>query len=355
MKILQLQGPFDPKKPVMWKESSPIGEVTVYNYRKAYGFNGDKQYFWWWDQLDAAWRNADPNLLAMYKEVEELAKEHDVLCHMVGDMFHPEFMRRLSKRNGGPIKTIYFVDGEPDASPALSHPVVKAYDFALTCSTYYDPSRTCVEMLKECRALGADWVAVGTKYPKEHKAWKAPINDDRDIDLVFLGGTVIGYPIDMAYPRNKLVPIFYMKAIAPDLKIEYAPWGDIDKAAELYARSKMGVVFHGPSQYGIGSSQRIWDLAVNGVMVISDGIEFDVGRIFDVGKEIDAFSYQDITKNISFLVDKVRYWKKHEKERLAMARRARARTYKEYRNDEDDNYMLRGIKKAFNYWESINL
>lgn len=340
IRILRLEGSFSEETPIISSYESPLGPVTVYRYRKAYGFTPRKLWFWDWELLDKHYKIQDQNLIEVYEQIRELSKSHDVLYHAVGDMMHPDFIKTLD------IKTIYCVDGEPASSKILSHPVVHAYDFALTCSTNYDDNTTCVEQLINHGAKQASHVICGTKYPKDHRAWKFPIDGKKDIDVVFLGGDMTGCDPLLGYPPNKYIPIYNIMQKLPDLKFHVSTWTDIESAADIYKRSKIGIVLHGPSQYGIGNSQRLYDLAASGVMIMSDGIDYGVGDIFHVGNEINAFSW----KNMEVVPQRIRDYLAADDIRINMATAARKRCYENYRNDKDDNWMLRGIKIAIKAW-----
>lgn len=336
MKILRLEGSFNAVTPIVSEKESPLGPVTTYRYRQAYGFRPDWLWFWDWELLDKHYQMKDPNLMAVYDEIRALAKSHDVLYHAVGDMIHPEFMKTLD------IKKIYCVDGEPASSRILSHPVVHAYDFALTCSSNYNETSTCTEQLVNHGAPDAAQVICGTKYPKDHPAWKNEIGGPKDIDLIFLGGDMSVCKPTLPYPPNKYVVIDYIVRNIPGIRHHVAEWEDIDSANELYKRSKIGIVLHGPSQYGIGNSQRLYDLAAAGVMIISDGLHYGIDNIFKLEKEINAFDWRDIDRAVML----VKSYLGAEKERVRLAENARKRCFEQYRNDNDDNWMMRGIKLA---------
>lgn len=105
-------------------------------------------------------------------------------------------------------------------------------------------------------------------------------------------------------------------------------------------------MFHGPSQYGIGNSQRLYDLAAAGVMIISDGITYDIDKIFHVGDEINAFDW----RNFDVVVQRIKDYLAADDIRITMAKNARKRCWDNYRNDEDDSWMIRGIKMAIKSW-----
>jgi glycosyltransferase involved in cell wall biosynthesis len=347
LKILRLMGQNDKGCPVIDKHEKPIGSITDYNYRVAYGIPWDKNWFWYWDVLDAHNKQYDPQLQAVYKEIAELAKEHDILYHMVGDMMHPNFIKTLSKRFGGPIYTIYNVDGEPASSKLLSHPVVHAYDFALTCSKYYDETRRCTELLLENGAYGADWVACGTKYLDDHWAWDIPIdNPEKDIDVIFLGAGMDFQTSSIPYPPNKYKAVEYLRS--KGLKVHCEPWQGLDHAAELYARSKVGINLHGPSQYGVGNAQRLYDLTVCGVAVVTDGAGFGMNEIFEPDEVMSYLwsNFDEMTAQVKYLLD-------NPEVRISQATKARERTKKDYRNDVA--WMTRGVNTAIKFWKQTGL
>lgn len=361
---LVLHGCFGKDTPVLSERPSPWGKFTDYYYRKSYGMPLVPQWFWGFDVLDAHYKQRDPSLMRVYDEIKELTKSHKILLNSVGDMMHPDFVKKHSMRYKGmmhdkyvitpsgdekPIYTIYSVDGEPASSKLLSHPVVDAFDFATTCGTMQNEEQTNIDALLEHGAFGASRVDCGTKYHKNHIAWNSPIDKGRDIDVVFVGvGDNINFDIRHPYPSNKYVPMRYLASKGVNVHCE--KWTGVDQTEEIYRRSKISVNLHGPSPLGVGSAQRLWDLAVCGVMVVSDGKEFgldDIFKITEPGKQCAAFSYKDLDE----MVAAVKYYLGHEEERIAIAERARERTRREYRNDADDNYHIRIINKAIEFWK----
>lgn len=349
IRILKLGGPFGENTPIIEKYDSALGSVTEYRYRQDYGMLANEMWFWNWNVLDAHYKQGDPQLIRVYNKIEELAKKHDVLYHMVGDMMHPEFIKTLSKKSGGPIYTIYNVDGEPSSSKILSHPVVSAYDFALTCSKYYNEHNTCVQMLLANGAYGADWVACGTKYKNEHPAWNFPITDEgKDIDVVFLGANMKYMKGPDPYPPNKYRAIEYLQS--KGINVYCDEWKSVDSAAEIYRRAKLGISIHGPSQYGVGNSQRLYDLAVCGVGIVTDGAGFGIDEIF---KKDEVMSY--LWSNFDEMTAQVKYLLENPEVRILNAKRAREKVRLLYRNDADDNWMVRGLGIAIKYWQQTGL
>jgi hypothetical protein len=347
LRILRLMGQNNKNCPIIDKHDKPIGSITDYNYRAAYGMPPEKSWFWYWDILDAHNKQYDPQLVAVYKEIAELAKEHDILYHMVGDMMHPNFIKTLSKRFGGPIYTIYNIDGEPASSKLLSHPVVGAYDFALTCSKYYDETRRCTELLLENGAYGADWVACGTKYLLDHPAWNIPIdNPNKDIDVIFLGAGMDFQTSNIGYPPNKYKAVEFLRS--KGINVHCEEWLNQEQAAKLYARAKVGINLHGPSQYGVGNSQRLYDLAVCGVGIVTDGAGFGINEIYP---EDEVRSY--LWSNFEEMTEQVKYLLDNPQVRIQNAIRARERTRKLYKND--CAWMSRGVEIAVRYWKQTGL
>lgn len=349
-KILLLEGSFSDKHPTTYQKDS-IGEdyeVTHFHYRKHYGFRTEPLFFWTWKTLDAHYKQGDPWLLETYAEIERLAKDHDVIYHWLGDMIHPDFIIDLSMRYGRKIFTIYNVDGEPASSDILSHPVVRGYDFALTCSKMYDNLRSCPQMLLAYGAAGADFVACGTKYSSEHPAWKIEIDKPRDIDVVFLGANMQYMESADGYPPNKYAAVKFLRG--KGLKVHCEEWTGIDMAAELYARSKVGICLHGPSPYGVGNSQRLYDLTVCGVPVVTDGAGLGINEIYEPD-EVKSY----IWSNFEEMYQHVEYLLSHKKERIAMATKAREKTRLLYRNDYNDNWVSRGLSTAINFWKGKDL
>lgn len=350
LKILCLQGSFseNQKSHITHSPNFKLGPVTNYHYRLRYGIPFKNHFFWMWDTLDAHYKQSDPVLLDMYKEIAELAKSHDVLYHFVGDMMHPEFIKHLSKRNGGPIFTIYNVDGEPASSEVLSHPVVYAYDSAMTCSKHFDELRTCPQMLLAKGAYVSDWVACGTKYPQEHWAWQLPIDEEseakKDIDVIFLGANMKYQMSGATYPPNKYKAVEFLRE--KGLNVHCEEWTGLDQAAELYKRSKVGICLHGPSPYGVGNSQRLYDLAVCGVGIVTDGATLGIDEIFEKD-EVESYiwsNFEEMYAHVKILLD-------NPIKRIRQAQKAREKVRLKYRNDTDDSWMIRAITQSINMWE----
>ena len=91
----------------------------------------------------------------------------------------------------------------------------------------------------------------------------------------------------------------------------------------LYQRAKIGLNIHNRGKYTVGS-YRLFELAANGVMQISDGDEY-LNSFFDEGKEIIGY------KNVDDLIDKIRYYLDHDDERLQIATAAYRRVMRDYR------------------------
>jgi hypothetical protein len=354
--VLILMGSYGPDVPFQYySEDSIWGKLTYYYYRKNYGIPHELLWFWWWDVLDAHYKMGDPVLKKIYNEIRELTVGHKILLHAQGDMMHPNFIKTLSKKFNGPIYTIYSIDGEPGSSKVLSHPVVHAYDFATTCGSFFDEGvTTCAEKLIECGVPGAAWVACGTKYHKGEDVWEYPIDSGRDIDIIFLGPPRYDGDEERKYPpfdfNVMAMPKYTVCKYLKDhgINIHYEPWQNEKQASELYKRAKMGLNVHGPSAYGIGSSQRTWDLAACGIMPVTDGKGLGIEKIFTPGEECAAFSYRDLDEAVSL----IKHYLENDTERIRIANNARARTFREYRNDADDSYLTRIIRKALDYWKS---
>jgi hypothetical protein len=340
MKILNLVGPYNTSTPVISETVSSLGPVTNYHYRVDYGMSKEHPWFWGWQILDGHYKQSDPDLLRVYDKIRSLAKDHDVIYHAVGDMMHPEFIKTLSKTQFGDKYTIYCVDGEPASSAMLSHPVVWAYDFALTCSKYYDERRKAPSMLSASGAYGASWVCCGTKYPDNHWAWDIPIDGERDIDVIFLGANMAYQTGQDPYPPNKYRAVEFLRS--KGLKVYCEEWTGIEMAAELYKRAKVGICLHGPSQYGVGNSQRLYDLTVCGVPVVTDGATLGIEEIFN-SDEVSSYLWS----NFEEMYHKVSWLLENKESRQQMATKARERTRKYYNN----GWMERGIKIAIDYWK----
>ena len=91
----------------------------------------------------------------------------------------------------------------------------------------------------------------------------------------------------------------------------------------LYQRSQIGFNVHNRGDYTVGS-YRLFELAGNGVMQISDGGKY-LDTFFTVGEEIAGYTDPDD------LIEKLRYYLRHDEERQRFALNGYRRVMKDHR------------------------
>ncbi len=251
-----------------------------------------------WEELDERWRFRDPALLALYRRVEQLCADADVLWNYNGAMLHPDFVRGLRCR------TVFTSFDDPEDYPDLVEPVAHAYDDALH-------GNLASADLYHRHFPRSEWMPIFTQ-----PVTPAP-DAPRDIDLVFAGG-VSGYS---DYRRERLAAL---SAAFPDAVCVGRGWprgyASREEIESLYRRARVGWNVHrtvGPV------NQRLFELAQYGVAQVCDNRAL-VGQAFEIGKEVLAFNTidQSVAQILRLLRD--------DALRASLADAARARHARDY-------------------------
>ncbi len=281
--------------------------------------------------LDNLYFDEDPSLLSLYRTVGDLIEKEKIDVLFVDNCFpyHPEFLRRLNI-----YKVIRTTDG-PISAYDRDLAYLHAYDHVLYHTPAYSRDLTMAEKLAYCGAKRADFLPLGLF----DVAFRPDLDEDavmrqaRSVDLVFVGGMVPGkFPI-LASVKKKYGSRCRMHGLTNwkrnayfNVKYGFPGWIRpirFEDYVPLYQRSKIGFNVHNRGDYTVGN-YRLYELAANGVMQISDGGVY-LQTFFEPGEEIVAFTDADD------LVEKINRYLADETERCRIARNAYRRVIRDYR------------------------
>lgn len=252
---------------------------------------------WWpFPKLDAAWRAADPGLLAGYHALESALVGRDVLVSADGAMLHPEFVASLR------AFTVFCCADDPESSEVLSRPAAPAFDHAFVLNH---------ECLDQYRAWGCEHVdPLLRPYRPELCAPDLDVarilTETRDLDIVMFCERVYGVS-DRAARIEALLRAF------PNAHVRGKGWpGGFVSDSEMratYRRARIGWNLHNSSG---AFNTRLVTLPAFGVLQICDN-KSALAKVFELGKEAVGFD------TIEEAVELTRYYLAHERERREIA------------------------------------
>ena len=151
---------------------------------------------------------------------------------------------------------------------------------------------------------------------------KVLFDNERSVDIVFVGALFPNKMELLASVKNEFGKNFKLFGLANWKKnlyfnLKYKFPGIVrplsfENYVPLYEKSKIGINVHNRGKYTVGG-YRMFDLPANGVMQISDGEEY-LEEFFKVGVEVESYSSKEE------LVDKVKYYLKHDAARIKIAK-----------------------------------
>lgn len=281
--------------------------------------------------LDDLYYEREPALMKLYADVEARVRDDQVDAIIVDNCqpYHPDWLRKLPV-----FKVLRTTDG-PMAAYDRDFAYAHAYDLVLYHSPAYSRDMDMGEKLQYIGArrtafwsLGVFDEAFDPMLPEE-----TLMSRERDIDVVFVGALHRGKMPFLAQVKRALgsrcrihglatlKQNLYFNArhgfpgwVTPIRQSDYVP---------LYQRAKIGFNIHNRGKYTVGS-YRLYELAANGVMQISDGDEY-LNSFFQEGEEIVGY------KNVDDLIDKISYYLGHDEERQKIATAAYRRVMRDYR------------------------
>lgn len=281
--------------------------------------------------LDNLYYARDPGLEKLYRDVRELITREKVDALVVDNCppYHPEFLRTLSIH-----KVLRTADG-PMAAYDRDFAYVHAYDQILYHTPAYSRDLDMRDKLLYCGARDCALWPLGL-----FEAGHNPSLDEeevfahkRDIDIIFVGAIhpnkmPILAKVKKAFPRQFLLKgdSSLKRNVYFNVKFGFPGWVTpipFSRYVPLYQRAKIGINVHNRGQYTVGG-YRLFELPANGVMQISDGGEH-LSTFFEPDKEIVAYDSADD------LVEKIRFFLAHDKEREKIARAGYRRVMLDHR------------------------
>jgi hypothetical protein len=307
-------------------------------------------------ELDYLYRNNDKNLINFYSTVEKVCETADIFIVNHENVYHPEFIKKLSKS----LYTILYTSDDPESSYFSTVPYVWSFDHVLCYSIYYDKETLMIDKLKQWGAKRANYKPHGYYYEKHNS--KLTVNElfskNRDIDVLYVGG-----------PYNKVRDLLKIKKTFGKRFKLYGNWGGIGPTLGLYRRygffkpikhlseedfvntytnAKIGINMH--MSYG-PSNLRMWDLPINGVMQVTDN-PVGTSKIFEIGKEICCYE----NGNVEQAIDIIDYYLINDIERKEIAQQGYFKVKSKYSFEQTYwdimPYIMQGIENKSHDSES---
>lgn len=297
------------------EDSAGKYKIVPLDHRKQLGWKNDVTPW----HLDELFRNKDKNLFAFYHHVTELSRNADILFIDQECVYHPDFIKKLSKK----IYTVIYSGDDPESSYLRSKPYLYAFDHALCYGVYHNERQKMVEKFLEWGARKANFKPFGCEeHMYNHGLTVEDIKTkERDIEIIFVGGAG-------SHSRNERL-LKIKKVFGSRFKI-YGNWGGFkgylgrivkgfgsipirrlpaDDLVPYYNRAKIGINLH--LSYG-PCNLRLYQLPMNGVMQICDNKK-GLGDIYELNKEVVGFD------TIGEAIDLIRYYLVHDDERKEIA------------------------------------
>lgn len=273
--------------------------------------------------LNRMYRRRESNLMRLYRHLEPLLNNHDVLIHFGGALVHPDFLSKFR------IKKVYHCADDPDSSDVLSKPVAAAYDLCAVSN----PS--VIDMYKVWGCPKVVFWPLGGIYSGElikHKQY-----NQRQKTFAFVGSKY-GVPkyrgitkipffgnLDLFWNKKKFLST--IERCFPEI-YAYGPYwsrGFIDnnQVNDLYNDTRIGLNLHnslGPI------NTRLYDLPAHGVLQICDN-KNNLNQVFSVGEEIVGYETLDEA------VELMHYYSREKDEAKVIANAGRQRYLKDYRQE----------------------
>jgi len=281
--------------------------------------------------LDNLYFDRHPGLMRLYRDVEARVRDDRVDAIIVDNCppYHPDWLLKLPC-----YKVLRIADG-PMSAYDRDFAYMHAYDHVLYHSPAYSRDMNIEHKLRYVGAKRADFLPLGFfDAAYDGKASEQALFDrERDIDVIFIGAQHVGKMAFLAKVKKALgrrCRLYGLTNIKRNLyfNVRYGFPGWVrtlpfQQYVPMYQRTKIGFNVHNRGKYTVGS-YRLFELPANGVMQISDGEEY-LDTYYAVGKEV--VSYRDAGE----LIDKIRYYLSHDKERLDIAREGYRRVLRDYR------------------------
>ncbi len=281
--------------------------------------------------LDNIYYQEHPCLKKMYEDIEKKIAEEkaDVLMVDTCPPYHPDYLKKLNI-----YKVLRIADG-PMSSYDRDFAYLHAYDHILYHSPAYSRDMGMEEKLIYCGAKKVDFWSHASfdALCDPHKTEDNILSKKRDIDIIFIGALHVNKMPLLATVKKifgKRLRLYGLTSLKKNvyfnLKYGFPGWVkpvDFKEYVSLYQRSKIGINIHNRGDYTVGG-YRMYDLPANGVMQICDGGKY-LKCFFNVEEEIVPY------KSVNELVEKVKYYLEHDKERERIALNGFRRVQKDYK------------------------
>lgn len=281
--------------------------------------------------LDNLYHERDPGLMRLYGDFERALREHRAQAVIVDNCppYHPDYLRGLDI-----YRVLRTADG-PLAAYDRDFAYVHAYQHVLYHSPAYSRDLGMAEKLRYCGVRNLDlWpMALFDAAFDTTKTEESILAGPRDIDVIFIGALhpnkmPLIAKVKKAFRRRcRLHGLSSPKRNAYfNARYGFPGWVrplPFEAYVPLYQRTKIGFNVHNRGSYTVGS-YRLFELAGNGVMQLSDGGEH-LEAFFRSGQEIVGY------KDADDLVDKLRYYLDHDDERRALALNGYRRAMRDHR------------------------
>ncbi len=299
--------------------------------------------------LDNLYHDQHPGLMRLYAEFRARLTSCSAEAAIVDNCFpyHPEFLRNLHI-----YKVMRTSDG-PLAAYDRDFAYVHAYDHVLYHSPAYSRDLGMAEKLQYCGAKNMDfWPhALFDAAFDPAKTEATILSGSRDIDIIFIGALFPNKMPLLAALKNAFGRRFRLHGLTSwkrnlyfNLRFRFPGWVRpvaFEEYVPLYQRTKIGINVHNRGDYTVGS-YRLFDLAGNGVMQLSDGGEH-LRAFFDVGREVVSYSGTDD------LIQKIRYYLERGQERESIALNGYRRVMSDHRfaqrMQQAGDLILRGMNR----------
>lgn len=269
--------------------------------------------------LDNLYYQGHSGLMQMYADFESIIRENRAEAVIVDTCppYHPDYLRSI------PIYKVLRIADGPMSAYDRDFAYIHAYDHIFYHSPAYSRDMGMSEKLMYCGAKNIDLWMLGLfdAMFDQTKTEQTVLEGKRDIDVIFVGALHVGKMPLLAKVKRAFgnrMRLYGLSSLKRNLyfnvKYGFPAWVRPITFAEyipLYQRCKIGINVHNRGDYTVGG-YRLFELAGNGVMQISDGGTY-LSTFYKVGEEVVGY------KNVDDLVDKIRYYLGHDEERRHIA------------------------------------
>lgn len=280
--------------------------------------------------LDNLYYERHPSLMKMYDALEAKIRGTCASAVIVDNCFpyHPDYLAKLKI-----YKVLRTTDG-PISAYDRDFAYLHAYHQVLYHGPAYSRDMNMAEKLQYCGKTNIDFWPLCSfdALCDRSKTEENILKNQRDVDIIFIGSLHFTKMPILSKIKKKFGSRFKFYGLANwkrnaffNVKYNYPGWIrsiPFDQYVPLYQRSKIGINLHNRGKYTVGS-YRLFDLAANGVMQISDGGEY-LENFYRVGEEIIGYhSTED-------LITLIEYYLNHDAEREIIAKNGFRRVQMEY-------------------------